>query len=97
MCKQWPPPVNVYADTAKHLPGEEKLFIFLVYLGMACLDVVSGCLCTKGFPGFSLGEGMQRECRAFSALLTASGVPRVAEMEFFGLECTLKVNTATGS
>lgn len=42
-----------------------------------------------------------RECRAFSALLTAPGVAceevGVAEMEFFGLKCTLKVNTATGS
>lgn len=52
MCKQWSPPVNVYADTARDLPGEEGLFIFAVCLGMACLDAVSRCLCTKGFPGF---------------------------------------------
>lgn len=56
MCKQWSPPVNVYVGIAKHLPGEERLFIFAVYLGMAWLDVVSRCLCTKGFPGFGLGE-----------------------------------------
>lgn len=53
----------------------------------------------EGFPG--LGLGAWRECRACPALLPASGVAceevGVAEMEFFGLKCTLKVNTATGS
>lgn len=47
MCKHWYSPVNVYVDTATNLPGEERLFIFIVYVGMACLDVVSRCLCTK--------------------------------------------------
>lgn len=48
-------------------------------------------------------EGISRlwAWREFSALLTASGVAceevGVAEMEFFGLKCTLKVNTATES
>lgn len=92
MCKQWSPPVDVYVDTAKHLPGEERLLILAVCLGMACLDVVSRCLCTKGFPGFGLGENSLPCSQASGVACEEVGV---AEMQFFGLKCTLKVNTVT--
>lgn len=64
------------------------LFVLVWLVWMRCL----GAYAQRDF------QASWRECGTFSALLTASGVAceevGVAEMEFFGLKCTLKVNTA---
>lgn len=60
---------------------EERLFIFPIYLGMACLDVLSTCIFTVR----DLQLWGWRGCRACCALFAASGVAcrrvGVAEME----------------
>lgn len=65
-----------------------SLFVLVWLVWMRCL----GAYAQRDF------QASWRECTTLSALLTASGVAceevGVAEMEFFGLKCTLKVNTA---